>query len=73
MKAAVAWVGALVVAMVAVAGTAGAGEGGDAGASKTLSPYFFVENGDPEVDRIPLESTSVDATISGVIANVRVT
>ena len=39
---------------------------------KTLSPYFFVEEGDPQVDRFPLKSTSVKVTVSGVIADVSV-
>jgi Ca-activated chloride channel homolog len=39
---------------------------------KTLSPYFFVEGGDPGVDRLPLKNTSVDVAISGVIADVTV-
>ncbi|MBN2418559.1 MAG: VWA domain-containing protein [Deltaproteobacteria bacterium] len=38
--------------------------------TKTLSPYFFIENGDPSVDLIPLKSTNVNVTISGVIAEV---
>ena len=40
---------------------------------KTLSPYFFVEKGDPSVDRFPLKSTDVKATVNGVIADVFVT
>jgi Ca-activated chloride channel family protein len=39
---------------------------------KTLSPFFFVEGGDPGVDRLPLKNTSVDVAISGVIADVTV-
>jgi len=39
---------------------------------RTASPYFFVD-GDPAVDRLPLKSTTVDAHIAGVIAEVRVT
>lgn len=39
----------------------------------TLSPYFFVENGDPAVDRLPLEETKADVRIAGVIADVVVT
>ncbi len=39
----------------------------------TLSPYFFVENGDPEVDRLPLKETKADVVIAGVIADVVVT
>src|SRR5262245_1210559 len=41
-------------------------------ADKTLSPYFFVEGGDPEIDRLPLKDTRVDVAISGVIADVTV-
>ena len=40
---------------------------------ETLSPYFFVENGDPQVDRLPLQKTKVDVRIAGVIADVVVT
>ncbi|HEX8116702.1 MAG TPA: VIT domain-containing protein, partial [Pyrinomonadaceae bacterium] len=38
---------------------------------KTLSPYFVVQ-GDPAVDRLPLKDTSVEINVSGVIADVRV-
>jgi Ca-activated chloride channel family protein len=40
---------------------------------ETLSPYFFVENGDPQVDRLPLRETKADVRIAGVIADVVVT
>jgi Ca-activated chloride channel homolog len=40
---------------------------------KTLSPYFFVENGDAAVDRLPLKETKADVRIVGVIADVVVT
>ncbi len=40
---------------------------------KTLSPYFFVEGGDPSLDRFPLKETDVKVNISGVIADVYVT
>ncbi len=40
---------------------------------KTLSPYFFVKSDDPSVDRLPLKSTSAAVSISGVIADVKVT
>lgn len=43
------------------------------GPEETLSPYFFVENGDPEVDRLPLEETKAEVRIAGVIADVTVT
>ena len=39
---------------------------------KTLSPYFFLENGDPKTDQLPLESTKVTARIAGVNAAVTV-
>jgi Ca-activated chloride channel family protein len=39
-------------------------------ADKTLSPYFFVEGGDPAIDRLPLKDTRVEVAITGVIADV---
>jgi Ca-activated chloride channel family protein len=44
----------------------------DPSADKTLSPYFFVRSDDPALDRLPLKATSADVSISGVIADVRV-
>jgi Ca-activated chloride channel homolog len=41
-------------------------------ADKTLSPYFFVEGGDPAIDRLPLKDTRVEVAIAGVIADVTV-
>ena len=41
--------------------------------SKALSPYFVVEGGDPSVEALPLESTEVVASVTGVIADVLVT
>jgi Ca-activated chloride channel homolog len=41
-------------------------------ADKTLSPYFFVEGGDPDIDRLPLKETRVDVAVVGVIADVTV-
>ncbi|MDX9819678.1 MAG: VIT domain-containing protein [Desulfococcus multivorans] len=40
---------------------------------KTLSPYFFIENDDPEADRFPLKSTTAEVAITGVIADVVIT
>lgn len=40
-------------------------------AEKTLAPYFLVQ-GDPNVDHLPLKDTRVDISISGVIADVKV-
>jgi Ca-activated chloride channel family protein len=39
----------------------------------TLSPYFFIEDGDPAVDQFPLKDTDVVVTINGVIADVVIT
>jgi Ca-activated chloride channel family protein len=41
-------------------------------ANKTLSPFFFVEGGDPAVDKLPLKDTRVEISVSGVIADVTV-
>lgn len=41
--------------------------------TKTLSPYFFIGGGDPNVDRLPLKSTDVNVKVAGVIADVTVT
>ncbi len=38
---------------------------------KTLAPYFVVQ-GDPAVDHLPLKDTRVDIAVSGVIADVKV-
>lgn len=38
---------------------------------KTLSPYFVVQ-GDPSVDHLPLKDTRVEIAVSGVIADVKV-
>ncbi|MCI0618405.1 trypsin, partial [bacterium] len=40
---------------------------------KTLSPYFFVKSDDPNLDQLPLKSTSAFVDIAGVIADVKVT
>lgn len=40
---------------------------------RTLSPYFFVKSDDPNLDQLPLKSTSAVVNIAGVIADVTVT
>jgi Ca-activated chloride channel family protein len=45
----------------------------EANSDRTLSPYFWVKSDDPEVDQLPLKSTSATVNISGVIADVVVT
>lgn len=41
-------------------------------AERTLSPYFFVEQGEADGERFPLLGTQVEVAISGVIAQVTV-
>lgn len=40
---------------------------------RALAPYFEVSGASPGLDVLPLKSTQVDATLAGVIAEVRVT
>jgi Ca-activated chloride channel family protein len=46
---------------------------GDVDATKTLSPYFFVEGPMQGAETFPLESTKIAAHVAGVIAEVTVT
>jgi Ca-activated chloride channel family protein len=43
----------------------------DKSEDKTLAPYFVVQ-GDPRIDQLPLKDTRVDIAVSGVIADVQV-
>jgi Ca-activated chloride channel family protein len=52
---------------------ASAVQAGEESGEKTQSPYFFVKSEDPGVDPLPLKSTTVHSSISGVIAEVVVT
>jgi Ca-activated chloride channel family protein len=61
------------LALLAVRPGPAAGPVEDENPDATLSPYFVVENGDPEVDRLPLKETKADVHIVGVIADVVVT
>ena len=64
---------AIVLLMVFAFSIPAFGQQGEADSDKTLSPYFFVHGGDPDVDELPLQSTRADVAIAGVIARVRVT
>jgi len=55
-----------------VTGSAGAFAQPETGEDKTLSPYFFVKSDDPDLDQLPLQSTSAQVRIVGVIADVTV-
>jgi Ca-activated chloride channel family protein len=46
---------------------------GPASDDRILSPYFFIDGKNPDVEAFPLKSTKVIANISGVIADVTVT
>lgn len=50
-----------------------ADEDGTTADTKRLSPYFWVQNAAPGTESLPLKSTRVEATVAGVIADVRVT
>lgn len=50
-----------------------AAETGNTNEDRTGSPYFLIENGDPQWDRIPLKDTKVSVNISGIIAETYVT
>jgi Ca-activated chloride channel family protein len=39
---------------------------------KTLSPFFFVQSEDSDLDQMPLKRTSANVNIAGVIADVKV-
>ena len=56
---------------VAVVFTSGYAQQQEDNAEKTLAPYFVVQ-GDPSVDQLPLKDTRVDISVSGVIADVKV-
>jgi len=56
---------------VAVVFTSGYAQQQEDKAEKTLAPYFVVQ-GDPSVDQLPLKDTRVDISVAGVIADVKV-
>jgi Ca-activated chloride channel family protein len=55
----------IAIAIVSFSGSVQAQE------NKTLAPYFVVQ-GDPEVDHLPLKDTRVEIAVSGVITDVKV-
>ncbi len=70
MQSQLKWLAVLItgVFMLTSAGSLHAGITDD----HTLSPYFYIENGDPSVDHFPLKQTDVNVNIIGVIAEVRI-
>jgi Ca-activated chloride channel family protein len=65
--------GILLGTLLWLAGLSPAKAAQDAQADRTLSPYFYVHSDDPATDRLPLKATDVNASIAGVIADVKVT
>lgn len=39
----------------------------------TLAPYFYIPDGNPDMDALPLQSSTAKVNIAGVIADVRIT
>jgi Ca-activated chloride channel family protein len=72
MRLATRFLLAALVACLSFAPLDAAAQTDAAPADRTLSPYFFVEGGDPTVDRLPLKDTKVEVAITGVIADVTV-
>ncbi len=66
------WIWQLVVWTVFLTGGPGTALAENSDADRTQSPYFFIQSDDPDVDRLPLKSTSVRVNIAGVIADVTV-
>ena len=62
----------LVLGLLLTVSAAAAPQSDQSRADRTLSPYFFVEGGDPAVDRLPLKDTRVDVAIAGIVADVTV-
>jgi Ca-activated chloride channel homolog len=58
----------LALIAIAIAFTSGVAQTRE---DKTLAPYFVVQ-GDPTVDHLPLKDTRVEISVSGVIADVKV-
>ena len=61
----------LFLALIAVAIAFTSGLAQQTQEDKTLAPYFVVQ-GDPGVDHLPLKDTRVEISVSGVIADVKV-
>jgi Ca-activated chloride channel family protein len=71
MKTVLRWI-VIAVACGSLVPLGATAQASQAPSDKTLSPYFFVEGGDPDVDRLPLKDTRVDVAVTGVIADVTV-
>lgn len=65
-------INAIIVIFCLVLGCTGISSAAAAATDNTLSPYFFIENGQEGIDQMPLKSTKVEAKINAVIAQVKV-
>jgi Ca-activated chloride channel homolog len=63
----------LLAGLLAVPSSAGQAAARQDQGDRTLSPYFFVKSDNPDIDRLPLASSSASVDIAGVIASVRLT
>lgn len=63
---------ALLTLLVAALSGASPGQESTLAPEKTLSPFFFVQTDDPELDQLPLKGVSATVRISGVIADVTI-
>ncbi len=63
----------LVICMIALYGPAVCAAEEKKDEDVTLAPYFFISEGDPSVDRLPLKGTEVRTNINGAIAETFVT
>ncbi len=68
-----ALVAASVLALLSATASAQSRAGDEHHATRTLAPYFAVDAADPGIEALPLKSTRADVTVSGVIAEVRLT
>ncbi len=63
----------LAVCMFTACSSAVHAEKGERDDDVTSAPYFFIQDGDPSIDRLPLKGTEVRTSINGIIAETYVT
>ncbi len=63
----------LAVCMFTACSSAVHAETGERDDDVTSAPYFFIQDGDPSIDRLPLKGTEVRTSINGIIAETYVT
>lgn len=63
----------MAVCMFTACSSAVHAEKGERDDDVTSAPYFFIQDGDPSIDRLPLKGTEVRTSINGIIAETYVT